>query len=76
MCGRFRLAAERRFFLGVPTMGLARSDVGTFFGQAFTPSRYRLTVNSLAPGTWDIVVFVHSSVSNTFQTAQVVRVTR
>jgi glucose/arabinose dehydrogenase len=63
-------------FLGVPALGGIRPDVGSFFGSQFTPSGFNMSVSSLAAGTWDIVVYVHSSVSNTFQTAQIVRVTR
>ena len=63
-------------FLGVPTLGGIRPDVGAAFGSQFTPSGYNLQVSSLPPGTWDIVVYVHSSVSGAFDAAQVVRVIR
>ncbi len=63
-------------FLGVPTLGGLRPDVGAYFGSPFTPSGYNIRVTSLPVGTWDIVVYVHSSVSGVFEVAQVVRVTR
>jgi glucose/arabinose dehydrogenase len=63
-------------FLGVPALGGGRPDVGAVFGSQFNSSGYNLLVTSLAAGTWDIVVYVHSSVSGTFDIAQVVRVTR
>jgi glucose/arabinose dehydrogenase len=63
------------FFLGVPALGGSRPDVGGIFGSQFTPSGYNLLVSHLPAGTWDIVVFLHSSVSGVFETAQVVRVT-
>jgi hypothetical protein len=63
-------------FVGVPLLGGGRPDVGAFFGDSrFTPSGYNLSVSSLGPGTYDLVVYVHSAVTNTFAAAQVVRVT-
>jgi glucose/arabinose dehydrogenase len=63
-------------FAGVPALGGSRPDVGAFFGSGrFTPSGYNLAVSSLGPGTYDLVIFAHSSVSGTFAAAQVVRVT-
>ncbi len=61
-------------FLGVPLLGGVRPDVGAFFGGQFSASGYNLSVTHLAAGTWDIVVYVHSSVSGAFDLAQVVRV--
>ena len=34
-----------------------------------------MAISSLAPGTYDLVVFSHSLVTNSFDAAQVVRVT-
>jgi glucose/arabinose dehydrogenase len=63
-------------FAGVPALGGARADVGAFFGSSrFTPSGYNLAVSSLSPGTYDLVVYAHSSVTGTFSAAQLVRVT-
>ena len=55
--------------LGVPALFGARPDVGGIFGSQFGNSGYNLVVQHLAAGTWDIVVFVHSSVSNAFEVA-------
>ncbi len=63
-------------FLGLPALGGIRPDVGAAFGSQFTPSGYNLRVANLPSGTWDIVVYVHSSVSGAFDAAQVVRVFR
>jgi hypothetical protein len=64
-------------FLGHATYGVERSDVGKAFGdQRFDKSGYTLPVNSLGPGTYDIVVFARSTVTGTFRGAQVVRITR
>jgi hypothetical protein len=62
-------------FLGVAAYGGQRPDVGALFGAAFTPSGYGLTVDGLAPGEYDLVVFAHSAVTGTFNNAQLVRVT-
>ena len=60
-------------FLGVASYGGLRPDVGAFLGPQFTPSGYGLTVTSLSAGTWDVAVFVHSSVTGAFAPARVVR---
>ncbi len=62
-------------FVGVPAYGSARPDVGGYFGTRFTPSGYNMAVSSLAPGMYDLIVFSHSLVTNSFDAAQVVRVT-
>jgi glucose/arabinose dehydrogenase len=61
-------------FVGVPSYGASRPDVGAFFGSRFTPSGYNLSVSTLMPGTYDLVAFAHSIVTNSFDAAQVVRV--
>jgi glucose/arabinose dehydrogenase len=71
----FPAAGGAPSFAGVPTYGVARPDVGAFFGSRFTPSGYNMSVSSLAPGLYDLVVFSHSVVTNSFDAAQVVRVT-
>jgi hypothetical protein len=63
-------------FLGAATLGGHRPDVGAAFGEQFTASGYNLFVDGLPAGIWDIVVYVHSSVSGAFDAAQVVRVVR
>jgi len=62
-------------FLGVAEYGDARPDIGALFGVQFTGSSYSLAVEGLAPGSYDIVVYPHSSVTGDFHGAQVVRVT-
>jgi FG-GAP repeat protein len=56
-------------FLGVATYGLPRPDLGAFFGPQFTNSGFELQVSSLAAGTYQIVVFARSVVTNTFNAA-------
>lgn len=52
-----------------------RPDVGAIFGSQYTNSGYSLTVDTLAPGTYDLIVFARSTVTNSFNAARVVRVT-
>jgi hypothetical protein len=62
-------------FVGLPALGGPRPDVAAFFGPQFRPSGYNLAVSGLPPGTYDIVVYAHSGLTNSFDAAQVVRVT-
>jgi hypothetical protein len=62
-------------FAGAATYGASRTDVGAAYGNRFTNSGYNLTVSSLGAGTYDLVVYAHSPLSNTFVTSRVVRVT-
>jgi hypothetical protein len=59
-------SAPPPFFAGVATYGVSRPDVGAAFGSRFTPSGYQLYVSGLAPGTYAVYVYAHSTVSNTF----------
>jgi uncharacterized repeat protein (TIGR03803 family) len=54
------------FFAGVANYGVSRADVGAVFGARFTNSGYELDVNGLAPGSYLIAVFAHSTVTNSF----------
>ena len=62
-------------FVGLPALGGARPDVAGVFGAQFATSGYNMGVSGLAPGVYDVVVYVHSSVTNAFTASQVVRVT-
>ena len=65
-------------FVGVATYGQARPDIGTLYGNSrFNNSGYTFTVNStnLAAGTYDVIVFGRSTVTNDFTVSRVVRVT-
>ena len=61
-------------FLGVPGLGGFRPDVGAVFGSQFDSSGYNLTVPHLEAGGWDLIIFVHSAVSNSFEAARVVHI--
>jgi hypothetical protein len=52
-------------FLGVATYGTARPDVGAVFGARFTNSGFTLNA-TVAPGTYTISVYAHSTVANAF----------
>ncbi len=63
-------------FVGVPALGGIRPDVAAVFGNArYGPSGYNMAASGLAPGTYDLVVYTHSTVTNDFSAAQSVRVT-
>jgi hypothetical protein len=61
-------------FLGAATYGIARPDVGGFYGPAFSSSGFSLLAGGLAPGTYDIAVYAHSTVTGNFD-GRVKRVT-
>ena len=62
-------------FLGAAAYGDVRKDVGKAFGAQFEASSYGLTAApSLAPGTYDVVVYAHRVATGTFDLAQKVRV--
>ena len=62
-------------FVGAAEYGGARPNVATVHGERFLKSGYGLTVQGLAPGTYDLAVFPHSTVTRGFGPAGVVRVT-
>jgi hypothetical protein len=62
-------------FIGPANYGGARPDVAAVYGDRFANSGYGIIVNGLPRGTYDIAVFVYSTVLNTFTPAKVVRVT-
>jgi hypothetical protein len=62
-------------FLGAVRLGGVRPDVGAYYGQRFADSAYHLAVTGLPPGSYDLAVFPHSTVTDQFEAAAVVRVT-
>jgi hypothetical protein len=52
-------------FVGVPTYGQSRPDIGNALGSQFTNSGYSMTA-SLSPGTYLLLVYMHSTVTGTF----------
>ena len=62
-------------FVGVARYGTARRDVGAIFGSRFTSSGYRLRVRGLAPGSYQLVAYAHSTATGSFNNAKGVTVT-
>jgi glucose/arabinose dehydrogenase len=60
-------------FVGTGTFG-DRPDVASIYGTQFRASGFGVAA-SPPPGTWDLVVYAHSSVSGQFDAVQVIRVT-
>jgi hypothetical protein len=61
-------------FVGAASYGGARPDIGAAFGSRFTNSGFGLTVRGLAPGTYQMTAYAHSSVANAFNAARSVNV--
>lgn len=63
-------------WVGVASYGSTRNDVGAAFGSSqFAASGYNITVSGLPAGTYDLVAYAHSRISNAFDNWKVVRVT-
>jgi hypothetical protein len=60
-------------FVGSPTLGQTRPDVGEVYGERWEYSGFSLA-GELPAGDYDLIVFVHSSVTGTFNNRRVVRV--
>jgi hypothetical protein len=61
-------------FLGAADYGVQRDDVGAIFGSRFAPSGFGLLA-SMAPGTYLLAVFGHSTVTNSFNVVRTRTVT-
>lgn len=53
----------------------SRPDVAAIFGNQFLNSGFHLRGATLPPGTYDLVVFAHSTVTGAFDNSKVVRIT-
>jgi hypothetical protein len=61
-------------WVGVANYGAFRPDVAAAFGSSrYANSGYNIIVNTLPTGWYDIVVFSHSTATNSFTTSRVVR---
>jgi hypothetical protein len=67
-------SGEAPIFLGAAAYGSARSDVADNFGAQFKNSGYAITVRSLPPGAYDLVVNARSTVTQTFGATQKISV--
>jgi hypothetical protein len=59
-------------FVGATTPSVPRADVGAVFGARFTNSGYQMTVSSLPGGTYLLAIYMHSTVTNTFNAVRTV----
>jgi hypothetical protein len=62
-------------FAGVASYGAPRADVGSAYGQRFTNSGFNLTAGNVPAGVYDLVAYAHSTVTGTFATWRIARVT-
>lgn len=69
-------SGEAPIFAGSAKYGFTRGDVAAAFqNPQWTQSGFDLTVDNLAPGTYDLAVFARSVVAKAFNKVEVVRVT-
>jgi len=59
-------------FVGATEPSMPRGDVGAVFGARFTNSGYQMTVNSLPGGSYVLAIYMHSTVTNTFNAVRTV----
>jgi hypothetical protein len=71
----FPAAGGSPIFLGALAYGGARPDVGAVHGDQFRESGFGLTVQGLAPGTYDLAVFAWSLEIDGFTAPKLVRFT-
>jgi FG-GAP-like repeat len=68
------LSGAPPIFIGAGTPSNARPDVGALFGSQFTNSGYGVSVRGLASGGYTLAVYMHSTVTNTFNAVRTVNV--
>ncbi len=61
-------------WIGAAAYGGARPDVAAIYGDRLLNCGYRITVQGLAAGTYDLAVFAYSTVRDGFVPAKTVRV--
>jgi len=61
--------------LGTATLGDARPDVAAVYGKQFEGSSFTVVADNLAPGTYDVTVYVHRQATGSYEAARTVRVT-
>jgi hypothetical protein len=71
----FPVAGGFPTFAGLATLRDLRPDVAALYGGQYARAGFHVDVAGLAPGTYDVVVYGHSSVSGTFNLQRVVRIT-
>jgi hypothetical protein len=71
----YPVSGQPPVFVGSPSYGGSRTDVGAVFGGQFVSTGFQLSVSSLAPGTYDLAVFARSTLSGGWDVWRVVRIT-
>ena len=61
-------------FVGATTPSESRPDVGALFGSRFSNSGFTLKVSSLPAGSYVLSVYMHSTVTNTFNAVRSVNI--
>lgn len=59
-------SSEYAVYLGPATYGGARSDIGAIFGSQFTNSGYGKVINTLAPGSYQLIVYARSTLTGSW----------
>jgi hypothetical protein len=62
-------------FVGAASYGAPRGDVGNAYGARFTNSGFNLGAGNVPAGVYDVVAYAYSTVTGTFNTWRVARVT-
>ena len=57
-------------FVGAASYGAMRPDVASLFGASFSNSGWSLPIRGLAPGTYTLQAYAHSTVTGTFNQNQ------
>jgi hypothetical protein len=71
----FPVAGGFPTFAGLATLRDPRPDVAALYGGQYVRAGFHIDIAGLAPGTYDVVVYGHSSVSGTFNVQRVIRIT-
>ena len=71
----YPVGSSNAVYVGAATVGIARPDLAAYVGAQFTNCGFTLVGSIATPGTYDLAVFAHSTVSGTFNQVKVVRVT-
>jgi hypothetical protein len=71
----FPVGVSTSTLVGSATYGIARADVAGFVGAQFTNCGFTLVGSIATPGTYDVWVYAHSTVTGTWNNVKIVRVT-
>jgi hypothetical protein len=69
------VAGGAPIFAGATTVTVARPDVAAVLGGNFVNAGFNVTTDVIPLGSYDLVVFAHSSISGTWAARRIVRIT-